>query len=208
MRRTVALLFILLWGAFPALAEPVFLINMISLRAEHEKKLNDFLKATTPLQNQHGLKFLFRFRVVDHTLVGNVDFMPIETIVLRADSKKGLKSYLASSEYIELRSEVSGITQNFSQLQGVATETIGLKYIPNVPMAAMLLGSTMSPPTNASLTISIQRITHLKGTRSKFLKTIKSVQIHAVSFDDNPMGYMPNSDTKGSALGLIGELMR
>ncbi|MEE9314870.1 MAG: hypothetical protein V3V02_09490 [Rhizobiaceae bacterium] len=208
MFRFLILLFTTCGLALPALAEPIYFISVATISKGKQTQYDSFLKAVSPIWKKHKMQVLLRSRIVDMTAVGGVQDHPHEIGVLRAASRADFKAYLSDVAYQKIKGQRLEAVDTFVVLEGVATQTAALKYLKNVPMAAIVLSTGQAKPSKVSLTIKVQLVGQVKGPISSFLKSVTAVQVHAVSYDDNPMGYMPDNKSSDGALGLVGELVR
>ena len=207
MRIRLSLIFIFLF-ALPAMAEPVFFVNVIEIGQGKQARYEDFLNSVAPIRKKHGIEIIARARIVDLNSYGGVELVPHEVEILWSQNKQAFMAFESDTEYLKIKLDRLNAVESHILFEGKAVEQAGLKYLKNVPMAAIVLSNKLAKPSKVSLTLEIQSATPVKGSAKEFARAIKSVQIHAVSFDDNPMGYMPDQNFAGKALGLVGELVR
>ncbi|MEE9374718.1 MAG: DUF1330 domain-containing protein [Rhizobiaceae bacterium] len=208
MCRFLVLVIATLGWVVSAQAETLYFVSVATLAHDKREQYEEFLQKVAPLWRKHNMKILIRARIVEAVAVGDISDAPHEIGILEVASRKDFQAYLADADYQLIKQQRSDAMENFVVLEGVASQLGALKYLSKTPMAAIVLSTKHIKPSKVSLSLSIQLAGQVKGPVSNFLKKMNSIQVHALSFDDNPMGYMPTNEQSGGALGLVGALLR
>lgn len=192
--------------ASPAQAESVYFVSVAKLAEGKQRHYDRFLKAVAPIWKRHGMEVLLRARTVDAVTRGDVSGSPTEIGVLRVDSYENFQAYFADPDYSKIKQSRLDAVDNFVVLEGKAINIDGLSFLAKAPMAATVFNTTAPSNTDPSLELEISGVGQVKGPVGEFLKQVKNIQIHALSFDDNPSEYLPQGDA--ATLLLIGEIVR
>ena len=192
--------------ASTAQAEPVFFVSVAKLADDKQRHYERFLRAAAPIWKRHGMEVLLRARTVDAMFQGGVSGSPTEIGILRVDSYENFQAYIADPDYSKIKQSRLDAVDNFVVLEAKAINHDGLRFLAKAPMAAAVFNTTSHTNTDPSLELQISSVGQVKGPVSEFLRQVKNVQVHALSFDDNPTQYLPQGNA--ATLLLIGEIVR
>jgi len=184
--------------------KPLYFLAMGLIKADKVQSFDKFLKQVTPIWQRHGMRPLFRGRPID--LHGPKAFLESRSsafndiTLLKAASRQQFQNYLQDPYYRAVRELRLDASESFVVLEGMAESNAGEGFLSKTPLVAIKLRSDSESAVDTNLTLTIDLAGQIKGPVPDYLETIKTVDFHAVSFDDNPASFIPDS---GSGASLI-----
>lgn len=203
LRILYAVLFSL-FALAPARAEPIYFISLAEVSPERQTQYDRFVENVTPIWRRHGMEVVARLRTVDALGFSGHDLAPTEIAVLRGETRARFNAYISDPDYRAISRERLDAVSRLTILEANLKSSARLEFLSKLPMGALVFSPATASSSNANLHLNVALLAQVKGSPSAYLKSIKSLRLFGISFDDNPTAYL---ETENS-VAFIGEKVR
>ena len=144
----------------------------------------------TPIWTRHGMQVIAHTRVLDQIGPDAPPGHPSEIAVLRIDDAADFTAYIADPDYRAIRSLRQDAVERMIVLEGTRENDSPPLLLNTAPLFALWLSreaAVVPEPTNK---LNIQLAGAIKGQVPALFDDIGHAHFIAMSFDDNPMGFL------------------
>ena len=185
-----------------AIAEPIYFVGLAKLKAEKSDLFESFMVRVNPIWKRHGLTLIARGKLIGSYGAEHPHSTPDQVLIIRANSRVKFQDYLKDSEYQMIKGIRLDATRTFYVLEGKSVFENALKFLNNAPLFAIKLNQNMEVLKQSNLSLNISLVANILGSVPPTLKAIKSVNIIALSYDDNPAQFSIDENVNAQLLVL------
>ena len=198
--RILIWLLISLGTSFPAFGQNLYFVSVAWVSPERQIQYNDFMRQVVPIWERHGMKVLVRGRVLGALVDTAATPLPTEIALLQIESRQQFNNYIADPDYRKIREIRTEPLESMIVLEGTDSDMTDLSRLRTAPQLAVLFGPAAPSSEQPDLSLSISDIGAIKGKVPDPFATTANIGLFALSFDDNPMSFLP---TEGSGMAFI-----
>jgi hypothetical protein len=193
-----------------ACAQALYFISLAQISEDKQAGYDAFIKAVTPVWNRYNMQVVLRSQVID-VITGNGitgDGMmgdgqaeiPSEIAVLHVASRDEFNAYLKDPDYQAIKNLRAESVEVLAVLEGNAEEAHSSEFLKKASIFAVLLGTSYKPGSGTALDIAINGAGLIKGSPDHPFLAITSVQMFALSHDDNPLSFLADDSADTNIL--------